>query len=122
VRPERVVGATAGGWSRNNPGPTQFDGSYAIERLPAGRSYQVYAEGLNGSVDPSEISNATAPLCRNSTNDPGWPLLQGCVAPPVDISFTGADEAWAERAKREADGYCAWVRKSWTRDCSEMFF
>ena len=38
-----VVGATVGGRSRNNPGPTQFDGNYAIERLPAGRSYQVYA-------------------------------------------------------------------------------
>jgi hypothetical protein len=68
-----VVGATVGGWSRNNPGPTQFDGSYAIGRLPTGRSYQVYAEPLNGSVDPSEISNATASLCRNSTSDPGWP-------------------------------------------------
>jgi hypothetical protein len=31
---------------------------------------------------------ATASLCRNSTSDPGWPSLQGCVVPPVDISFT----------------------------------
>lgn len=52
-------------------GPAQFDGNYAIERLPTGRSYQVYAEPLNGAVDPSEISNATASLCRNSTSDPG---------------------------------------------------
>jgi hypothetical protein len=81
-----IVGATVGGWSCSDPGPAQFDGSYAIERLPIGSSYLIYAEPLNGAVDPSEISNATASLCRNSTSDPGWPSLQGCVAPPV--SFT----------------------------------
>jgi len=48
----------------------------------------IYAEPLNGAVDPSEISNATASLCRNSISDPGWPSLQGCVVPPVDVSFT----------------------------------
>ncbi len=68
-----VVGATIGGWSCSDPGPAQFDGSYAIERLPTGSSYQVYAEPLNGAVDPSQISNATASVCRNSTSDPGWP-------------------------------------------------
>jgi hypothetical protein len=83
-----VVGATVGGWSCNDPGPAQFDGSYAIERLPTGSSYLIYAEPLNGAVDPSAISNATASLCRNSTSDPGWPSLQGCVVPPVDVSFT----------------------------------
>ena len=83
-----VVGATIGGWSCSNPGPAQFDGSYAIERLSTGSSYQVYAEPLNGAVDPSQISNATASVCRNSTSDPDWPSLQGCVVPPVDISFT----------------------------------
>jgi hypothetical protein len=83
-----VVDATVGDWSCNDPGPAQFDGSYAIERLTTGNSYLVYAESLNGAVDPSEISNATASLCRNSTSDPGWPSLQGCVAPPVDVSFT----------------------------------
>jgi hypothetical protein len=83
-----VVGATVGGWSCSAPGPAQFDGSYAIERLPTGSSYLVYAEPLNGAVDPSEISNATASVCRNSTSDPGWPLLQACAVPPVDVSFT----------------------------------
>lgn len=80
--------ATVGGWSCSGAGPTQFDGGYAIERLPTGHSYLVYAEPLNGAVDPTQISNATASLCRNSTSDPGWPALQGCVVPPVDISFT----------------------------------
>jgi hypothetical protein len=83
-----VVGATIGGWSWNDRGPAQFDGSYAIERLPTGSSYQVYAETLNGAVDPSQISNATASVCRNSTSDPSWPLLQGRVVPPVNVRFT----------------------------------
>jgi Matrixin len=83
-----VVGATVGGWSCSAPGPAQFDGSYAIERLATAASYQVYAEPLNGAVDPTQISDATTSLCRNSTSDPGWPTSQGCVAPPVDISFT----------------------------------
>lgn len=83
-----VIGATLGGWSCVAPGPAHFDGSYEIDRLPVGRSYTVYAEALNGVVDPSQISNATATLCRNSTTDPDWPPLQGCVVPEVNVSFT----------------------------------
>jgi matrixin len=83
-----VIGATIGGWSCAAPGPAQFDGSYEIERLPVGHSYTVYAEPLNGVVDPSQISNATATLCRNPTTDAGWPPLQGYVVPEVNVSFT----------------------------------
>ena len=83
-----VIGAAIGGWSCAAPGPAQFDGSYEIDRLLVGRSYTVYAEPLNGVVDPSQISNATATLCRNPTTDPGWPPLQGCIVPVTNISFT----------------------------------
>jgi matrixin len=83
-----VVGATIGGWSCTAPGPTQFDGSYQISGLAVGSSYTVYAEALNGAADPSQFSNATATLCRNATTDAGWPPLQGCVVPAVDVSFT----------------------------------
>jgi Matrixin len=83
-----VIGATIGGWSCAAPGPAQFDGSYAIDRLSVSHSYTVYAEPLNGVVDPSQVSDATATLCRNSTRDPGWPPLQGCVVPTVNASFT----------------------------------
>ncbi|MFI5056555.1 MAG: matrixin family metalloprotease [Candidatus Acidiferrales bacterium] len=83
-----VIGGFIGGWSCTAPGPAQFDGSYQIDRLPVGQSYTVYAEPLNGAVDPSQVSNATASLCRNPTTDPGWPPLQGCVVPGVDTSFT----------------------------------
>lgn len=83
-----VIGGTLGGWSCAAPGPAQFDGSYEIDRLAVGQSYTVYAEPLNGVVDPSQVSNATASICRNPTTDPGWPPLLGCVVPGVDTSFT----------------------------------
>ena len=83
-----VVGATLGGWSCISPGPAQFDGSYRINHLPIGRSYQVYAEPLDNTVYPSLVSPATASLCRNPTTDAGWPPLEACVVPAVNTSFT----------------------------------
>jgi hypothetical protein len=83
-----VVAGTMSGWSCVDPGPAQFDGSYALERLAVGRTYSVYAEPLNGVVLPSQIANATATLCRNPATDAGWPALQGCVVPAVNTGFT----------------------------------
>jgi hypothetical protein len=83
-----VIAATLGGWSCHAPGPAIFDGTYHIDRLPVGASYQVYAEPLNGAVDPSRVSNATATVCRNAATDAGWPPLQACVVPPVATEFT----------------------------------
>jgi hypothetical protein len=83
-----VVAGTLGGWSCTFPGPVQFDGGYLIQALPVGHSYQVYAEALNGAVDPSQVSNALTPLCRNPTTDAGWPPLSSCVVPTADTSFT----------------------------------
>lgn len=83
-----VVAGTLGGWSCAAPGPAQFDGSYVIQALPIGHSYQIYAEALNGAVDPSQVSNALVPLCRNPTTDAGWPPLSSCVVPQADTSFT----------------------------------
>jgi Matrixin len=83
-----VMGAVVSGWSCASPGPAQFDGTYEIGALAVGHSYIVYAEPLDGAVDPSRISNAIAPLCRNTISDPGWPALQGCVVPAVQTSFT----------------------------------
>jgi len=83
-----IAGATIGGWSCTAAGPAQFDGTYEIDGLAVGHSYTVYAEALNGAVDPSQISNAIVSLCRNATTDAGWPPLQGCVVPAVETSFT----------------------------------
>lgn len=83
-----VAAATIGGWSCSAPGPAQFDGSYRIERLSVGHSYQVYAEPLNGAVDPSQLSIALSSLCRNAVTDSGWPASMSCVVPPVNTEFT----------------------------------
>jgi Matrixin len=83
-----VVGATLGGWSCISPGPVQFDGSYAIGRLPVGQSYMIYAEPLDGAVSPAQVSDALANLCRNPNTDPGWPQQLSCVVPAADTQFT----------------------------------
>ena len=83
-----VVGATLGGWSCVAPGPAQFDGTYQIAGLPVGSSYTVYAEALNGAANPSQFDNALTSLCRNAMTDAGWPPLQACIVPAVDIIFT----------------------------------
>ena len=83
-----VIAGTLGGWSCASPGPAQFDGSYLIQALPVGRSYQIYAEALNGAVDPSQVNNALTTLCRNPTTDAGWPPLSSCVAPSASANFT----------------------------------
>ena len=83
-----VIAGTIGGWGCADPGPVQFDGSYEIDRLPVGRDYTVYAEPLDGVVLPTQITPATASLCRDTATDAGWPPLQGCVVPAVDTSFT----------------------------------
>jgi hypothetical protein len=83
-----IAGAVIGGWSCAAPGPAQFDGAYHIDGLAVGHSYTVYAEALNGAVDPSQFDNAIAALCRNVVTDAGWPPLLGCVVPTVDTSFT----------------------------------
>jgi len=83
-----VAGATFAGWSCVSPGPAQFDGTYQINALSVGHSYTVYAEALNGTVNPSQISTAIDTLCRNPTTDPGWPPLQACEVPPVNTTLT----------------------------------
>jgi len=83
-----VMGATLGGWSCAAPGPTQFDGTYQIAVLPVGGHLTVYAEALNGAANPSQFNNTLISLCRNAMTDAGWPPLQACILPPVNISFT----------------------------------
>lgn len=83
-----VIAGALGGWSCSALGPAQFDGSYEIERLPVGQSYNVYAEPLDGTVVPAQVNPAIASLCRNATTDAGWPPLQACVVPTADTSFT----------------------------------
>lgn len=76
-----VIAGTLGGWRCDpaNP-PTQFDGSFAIERLPVGHNYMIYAEPLVGVVMPGDFSVALGDLCSSSATT-------ACTTPAVDTNF-----------------------------------
>jgi hypothetical protein len=84
-----VAAGTLAGWSCTSPRPAQFDGTYLIQHLPVGNSYNIYVEPLNGVATPSTMSMALT-LCRNANTDPGWPPAQACVVPGVNQEFTAA--------------------------------
>ena len=85
-----VAAAALGGWSCVDPGPAQFDGSYTIEKLAVGtpENYVIYAEPLDGPLEPSDVPGATTALCRNALTDPGWPAQFACTSPPVATEFS----------------------------------
>ena len=76
-----VIAGTLGGWSCNaaNP-PTQFDGTFALQRLPVGHSYQIYAEPIIGLVGPGDLSDALDNLCSTTA-------APTCTTPNVNASF-----------------------------------
>jgi hypothetical protein len=76
-----VIAGTLGGWSCNAASPpTQFDGSFDLERLPVGRSYNLYAEPLVGLALPGDFSNVFTGLCSSS-------VAPMCTPPPVNTNF-----------------------------------
>jgi hypothetical protein len=75
-----VVAGTLGGWSCDPMDlPTRFDGTYALERLPVGRNYILFAEPLDGPTGPGNIPNALSNLCGPGTN--------ACTVPTVNLNF-----------------------------------
>ncbi|HEY0703320.1 MAG TPA: matrixin family metalloprotease [Candidatus Acidoferrales bacterium] len=76
-----VIAGALGGWScsASSP-PTQFDGSFDLERLPVNRSYNLYAEPLVGLALPSNFSFALASQCSAS-------FAPTCVTPAVNTNF-----------------------------------
>lgn len=85
-----VAAATIAGWTCSDPGPPQFDGSYAFERLLVGasQSYQVYAEPLDGPVTLGDVIYNPTALCRNRATDPGWPAQFACTLPASAAPFS----------------------------------
>jgi len=85
-----VAASTIGGWSCADPGPPQFDGAYRIERLAVGptQAYIVYAEPLDGPLEPSDVPGATTALCRNAITDASWPAQFSCTVPAVNNEFS----------------------------------
>jgi hypothetical protein len=76
-----VIAGTLAGWSCDaaNP-PTQFDGSFDLERLPVGHIYNLYAEPLVGLELPGDFSDVFRGLCSSSVEPT-------CAAPPVNTNF-----------------------------------
>jgi hypothetical protein len=76
-----VVAGTLAGWTcdPSNP-PTVFDGTFQIERLPVGGNYKIYAEPFVGLVQPGDMSEAVAGLCRQDVNPP-------CTTPAFNTNF-----------------------------------
>jgi len=85
-----VAASVLGGWSCNDPGPPQFDGSFSLQHLAIGptQSYQIYAEPLDGPVILDNVIYNISALCRNSGSDPGWPSRFACTIPPVTEPFS----------------------------------
>jgi len=77
-----VVAATLGGWSCDpSLSVVEFDGSFAIERLPVGRTYIIYAEPLSGLAGPDDFADALNDLCSSGA-------ASECTTPAVDTNFS----------------------------------
>jgi hypothetical protein len=73
-----VIAGTVGGWTCDPSNASlQFDGSFAIERLPVGHNYMIYAEPLVGLAVPGDFSDALDDLCSSGA----------CTTPAVDTNF-----------------------------------
>ena len=76
-----VIAGTLSGWSCNAASPpTQFDGSFVLQRLPVGHSYNLYAEPLVGLALPGDFSNVFTGLCSSSVSPT-------CTPAPVNTNF-----------------------------------
>jgi hypothetical protein len=76
-----VIAGTLGGWSCDaSKPPTQFDGSFDLERLPVGHSYNLHAEPLVGLAFPGDYSNVFTGLCSST-------VAPTCTAAPVHRNF-----------------------------------
>ena len=74
-----VAGAFSAGSCNASSPPTQFDGSYDLERLPVGRNYNLYAEPLVGIALPADFE-VPGDLCSLDATP-------SCVAPPANTNF-----------------------------------
>jgi hypothetical protein len=75
-----VIAATLGGWSCNAATQKlQFDGSYAIGRLPINHNYKIYPEPLEGLLTPSNMSDPLTSLC-------GPPSAPSCSPPAANTN------------------------------------
>ncbi len=83
-----VMASTIGGWSCSGTGPVQFDGSYVLERLPVNRTYQVYAEPLDGPVTQGNLAFSLDAVCRPYPGETNYPPPFACTRPAANTNFT----------------------------------
>lgn len=76
-----VAAGTLGGWTCGVASANlQFDGSFAIERLPVGHNYTLYAEPLDGLITGSNLSDVMSDLCASGATP-------ACTTPSVNANF-----------------------------------
>ena len=77
----QVIAGALSGWSCSSASAAPvFDGTYTIQRLLLGRTYNLYIEPLDGLFTPSDIGGGGLNLCSASSATP-------CTAPPVNSDF-----------------------------------
>jgi hypothetical protein len=74
-----VAGAFSTGSCNASSPPTQFDGSYDLERLPVGVNYNLYVEPLVGIALPADFV-VPADLCSQD-------VTPSCTAPAANTNF-----------------------------------
>ncbi len=77
-----ILATALNGWSCSPAsGIPVFDGFYALQHLPLGRNYNIYAEPLIGALSPQQFSNVTEGICNM-----GGDFF--CAPPPADINLS----------------------------------
>jgi Matrixin len=74
-----IAGAFSAGSCNASSPPTQFDGSYDLERLPVGRNYNLYVEPLVGIALPADFV-VPADLCSQD-------VAPSCISPLANTNF-----------------------------------
>ena len=74
-----IAGVLSAGSCNASSPPTQFDGSYDLERLPVGRNYNLYAEPLVGIALPADF-DVPGDLCSQNETP-------ACTAPAANTNF-----------------------------------
>jgi hypothetical protein len=77
---EIVAGALAGWSCPSSTASPLFDGSYRIDRLPVGHSYNIYIEPLDSIVTPDELGGNSLNLCSTTDATP-------CATPAANTNF-----------------------------------
>lgn len=78
-----VIAGSFAGWSCSASSALampQFDGTYEIERLPAGHDYWIYAEPMDGLAQPGDFGQALGNVCSPQSSP-------SCNTPAIDLNF-----------------------------------